>query len=418
VTCCLRRRCIGLCRSPGWDDRRRASEIRVLLVTHQFFPRFYTGVERATLNLATQLARLGHECTVVTSAAHSSGDTTPYEIDSVRVRPLVATDSDLERPWRGDGVLRRPLAEEGPDVVHVLHPMHFPHAFTEASAAGIPLIAHVPDFFYPCARITMVRSGGTLCSSPEGGERCISTCGIAPGRERLAWARMALDSAAAVVCPCRATIELHRQSGFETSSWHHVPWGVDYALHPARLAPPPPGPLSIGFLGTLLEHKGALVAVEAVRSRPDLAAELRLYGGSFEQHEYEQALREAAGSDARIVFAGCYEHDDLPKILAELDAVVIPSLWHENLPLAGLNAIASGVPLLVSDVGGLTELVDDYACGLAFRCADHEDLAQLFERLVREPQILRSIRARMGNPPGIDTEAQQLEAIYETVRVN
>jgi glycosyltransferase involved in cell wall biosynthesis len=312
-------------------------------------------------------------------------------------------------------VLYGALIEESSDVVHVLHSLHFPHAFTEARAAGIPLLAHIPDFFYPCARITMVQSGGALCSSPEAGERCVSTCGIAPARRRLAWARMALDSAAAVVCPCRATIDLHRQSGFDTSRWHHIPWGVDYALHPARLEPPSPGRLCVGFLGTLLEHKGARVAVDAVRSRPDLDAELRLYGGSFEQHEYERGLREAAGGDSRILFAGSYEHDDLPGILAELDAVVIPSLWHENLPIAGLNAIASGVPLLVSDVGGLTELVDDYACGIAFRRGDAASLADELERLVREPEILRRLRGRIVAPPSVEDEASRIEALYEAV---
>ena len=348
---------------------------------------------------------------MVTSAAHSSGDSTPYEFESIRVRPLLAPDPDLERPWRGGGVLRRALAEERPDVVHVMHPMHFPHVFTEAAA--VPVVAHVPDFFYPCARITMVQRGGALCFSPEAGERCASTCGIVPARQRLAWARMALAAAAAVVCPCRATIELHRQSGFETASWHHVPWGVDYALHPARLEPPPPGTLRVGFLGTLLEHKGVRVAVDAIRSRPDLAAELRLYGGSFEQHEYEHALREAAGGDSRIVFAGSYEHGDLPRILAELDAVVIPSLWHENLPTVGLNAIASGVPLLVSDVGGLTELIDDYDCGIAFRRGDAEDLGVLLERLVGEPALLAGFRGRMSSPPSVEDEAARIAALYE-----
>lgn len=388
---------------------------RIAFVTHQFFPLFYTGVERATLNLAVQLGRLGHECTVMTSATHSSGDTSPYVVEAVRVVPLETSEADLERPWRGDGVLRRALEEARPDIVHVLHPMRFPHVFSEAAGAGIPLVLHVSDFFYPCARITMVQSGGSLCSSPEGGARCASVCGVALARARLAWARIALASAAAVVCPCRATIELHRVSGFETSKWHHVPWGVDYTLHPDRLSPPPPGPLRVGFLGTLLEHKGAHVAVDAVRSRPQLQVELQLYGGSFQQYAYEDRLRQTAGGDPRIVFAGTYRHDEFRGILAGLDAVVVPSLWHENLPTAALNAIAAGVPLLVSDVAGLTELIADYDCGVAFGRGDADDLAVLIERLASDPSILPAIRARIVRPPSVEDEAARIEALYAAV---
>jgi glycosyltransferase involved in cell wall biosynthesis len=357
---------------------------------------------------------------VLTSAPHSSGNSSPYIVDAVRVRPLEAVEADLtRRPWLGGGaMLGRTIREERPDVVHVLHPMRFPKVFAEASAAGIPVVAHVPDFFYPCARITMVQRDGSLCSTPEGGDRCVSACGIAPARERLTWAREVLGSAGAVVSPSRATIELHRQSGFDTSQWHHVPWGVDYTLHSARLKPPPAGPLHVGFLGTLLEHKGARVAVDAVCSRPDLQVELRLYGESFHEPEYERELRRVADSDSRVIFAGAYEHSELPGILAELDAVVVPSIWHENLPTAGLNAIAAGVPLLVSDVGGLLELVDDYDCGLAFRRGDAEDLASLFERLVREPDTLLGVRARIGYPLSLREEAGQIEALYEAVRAN
>lgn len=315
-------------------------------------------------------------------------------------------------------MILRTLRDECPDIVHVMHPMRFPQVFAAAAAAGVPLVAHVADFFYPCARITMVRRDGSLCSSPEEGDRCLSACGFAAARERLEWARTALGSAAAVVCPCRATIELHRQSGFNTSRWHHVPWGVDYALHPERLSPPPPGPLRVGFLGTLLAHKGARVAVDAVRSRPGLDVELRLYGESFHEPDYEHALREAAANDPRVVFAGRYNHPDLREILAELDAVVVPSLWHENLPTAALSAIAAGVPLLVSEVGGLTELIEDYRCGLAFGHGDSESLAELLEHLVSAPEILRNLRRRMASPPRIEDEAAWIAVFYEAARLN
>src|SRR5207237_8054931 len=107
--------------------------------------------------------------------------------------------------------------------------------------------------------------------------------------------------------------------------------------------------------------------VEAVRLRHGRPLRLELYGGSFHEQGYEAELRRLAGADPRIAFRGSYSHEELPGILAGLDAVAIPSLWHENLPTTGLNAVAAGVPLPVSNVGGLVELPGHLDCGLAFR---------------------------------------------------
>ncbi|HEX5450575.1 MAG TPA: glycosyltransferase [Gaiellaceae bacterium] len=394
--------------------------MRIVVVTHQFFPRYYSGVERITLNLATQFARMGHECTVMTSAAHSSGDSRPFVHEGVRVVPLDLSRADVVRPWaqphRRAEAVGRAIAAEQPDIVHILHAMRLPEAFSEAESAGVPIVAHVPDLFYPCARGTMIRRDRSLCASAEGGTACASACWIKPGRERLRWAQQTLDRAGAVVCPSRATIEVHRENGFDTSHWQHIPWGVDYAIHGPRTRRSRTGPLVVGFLGTLLEHKGSRVAVEALRAAPDLDVELRLYGGSFHEVRYERELRRLATADPRVSFRGAYEHAELRSVLAELDAVVIPSLWRENLPTTGLNAVAAGVPLLVSDVGGLVELLEDYRCGFSFAVGDGDALASLLSRFVEEPELLDKVRDGMRYPPGIEDEAWRLLQLYEALR--
>jgi glycosyltransferase involved in cell wall biosynthesis len=309
------------------------------------------------------------------------------------------------------------LEEERADLVHVMQPMRLPQAFGEAMRLGIPVVAHVPDFGYPCARITMVRPDGILCRSPEEGAACAAACTIPRAGQRLEWAKWALASAREVVSPSRFAIELHREIGFDTSRWLHIPWGTDYALYPSRLTQAEGTGLTIGFIGTLLEHKGARVAVEAVKQLPDAEVELRLYGSSFHEPDYERSLRGLAASDPRIRFHGVYEHAQLPQILAELDAVVIPSVWHENLPTSGLNAVAAGVPVIVSDVGGLLELIEDYECGFSFRAGDPSDLAGLIRRLLGDRSILSETRRRMAYPPSLEEEAWQIEQAYAAARL-
>jgi glycosyltransferase involved in cell wall biosynthesis len=393
--------------------------MRIAFVTHQFFPRYYTGVERLTLNLAVQLRRMGHDTVVVTAAEHSSDGAERYDYAGTPVRTIRAGAVDLARPWMQDSdvgkELGRVLDEEQVELVHVMHPMRFPQVFSESRRRGLPVVAHVADFGYLCARINLLRADGHLCGTAAHGQACASVCRIEAGPTRFGWGRETLEGADAVVYPCRATAQRFAAEGFDTQGWHYVPWGVDYALHRARLPAPGGESLVIGFIGTLLRQKGARVLVEAVRQLPGRKVELRLHGDSFHESAYEAELRDLAAGDARIRFEGGYSHEDFRDVLAPLDLVAIPSLWYENLPTSGLNAVAAGVPLLVSDVVGLTELVDDYRCGFAFPIGDAGALAAVLEELLTNPERLAEVRRTMAHPPSLEEEAWRMEQIYEGV---
>jgi glycosyltransferase involved in cell wall biosynthesis len=390
--------------------------MRVAFVTHQFFPAFYTGVERLTLNLASQLSRMGHECTVVTVASASSGSLEPYDVDGVRVRPVEGSVSfDLRGDAESAQAVGRVLDEERIELVHVMQPLGLPGAFTQAAIRDLPLVAHLPDFSYACPRITLLRVDGSDCPTSQEGVLCGRTCRITRAEQRHAHARRLLDQAAAVISPCRATIATHAAHGFDTGGWCWIPWGVDYALHPGRLPAPTEPELRIGFLGTLVPHKGAHVLVEALRLAPDAPVALELYGDSFHARDYERELRSRAGDDARIRFQGTYNHGEFLQVLAALDLVAIPSLWHENLPTSGLNAIASGVPLAVSDMPGLRELVDDYACGWTFPAGDPAALAELLTGLAGDRERLAERRRELVSPPSLEEEAFAVERVHAAV---
>jgi glycosyltransferase involved in cell wall biosynthesis len=342
--------------------------MRIALVTHQFLPSYDTGAERLTLNLANQLTRMGHEAIVVTSADRSNGDAPSYAYDGAWVRTVAAGVS-----------LADVLREESSDIVHVMHPMRLPQAFEAAERLDLPVVAHVADF-------------GAVGNNGDG--------------------KKLLARAAAVVSPSRWTIERHADEGFDTTAWHHVPWGTDYAVHESRLDPPPCDELVLGLIGTLLPNDAPHVVAKALRLLPDRPIRLLLYGGSFREDEYERELRGIAGDDGRIVFAGSYDHAELPGILAKLSAVVIPSICDENIPMTGLNAIAARVPLITADVGGLGELIDDYRCGFTYRADDPAALAALLAELCDSRALLDDVRQTLVLPPCLEEEAWTMEGIY------
>jgi hypothetical protein len=88
--------------------------MRIALVTHQFFQRFYTGLERATFNMAAELTRLGRECTVIASAAHSSAAGVRRWSRGPRA-PTEAVEEDSTLLSSGNrAALRRALRKERP----------------------------------------------------------------------------------------------------------------------------------------------------------------------------------------------------------------------------------------------------------------------------------------------------------------
>lgn len=91
----------------------------------------------------------------------------------------------------------------------------------------------------------------------------------------------------------------------------------------------------------------------------------------------------------RTIFAGA--RTDVPDILGELDIFAFPSLW-EGLPLALLEAMAAGLPVVATAVGGTPEVVQNGQTGILVPPGDHQSLAIALERLITEPDL----RLKMG----------------------
>jgi glycosyltransferase involved in cell wall biosynthesis len=92
----------------------------------------------------------------------------------------------------------------------------------------------------------------------------------------------------------------------------------------------------------------------------------------------------------RTRFEGRVATAEVGRFLREARFVIFPSRWKENAPLAALEAMAVGRPLLVANIGGLPELVDDGA-GLAFRPGDENDLAKGVSRLMHDDRLWESL---------------------------
>jgi glycosyltransferase involved in cell wall biosynthesis len=185
----------------------------------------------------------------------------------------------------------------------------------------------------------------------------------------------------------------------------------------AEVGIPQDAPL-VAELGRLCDVKGQRELIRSLAGLPD--ARLLLIGRDLEQDGAFQAEleREAdrLGVRDRVVFTG--HRDDARALLAEADVVALPS-WTEGLPLAALEAMAEGRPVVATPVGGTPEVVVDGETGLLVPARDHDALRAALGRLLADPDLRRRMgeagARRVRERFSLDAMCEHVLRIYDEV---
>ncbi len=153
---------------------------------------------------------------------------------------------------------------------------------------------------------------------------------------------------------------------------------------------------------------------------PQKDYELRIYGepSSGEAKEYLRKALEGKNPE-RVRYLGNFPYQEIARIYAELDVLVIPSLWEENSPLVLLYALHTKTPVIASRVGGITELVAEGEAGRLFEVGQVEELTARLREFIQESvgaiHKLPRQKAARGAPAvkSIEENARELKGIYE-----
>ncbi len=184
----------------------------------------------------------------------------------------------------------------------------------------------------------------------------------------------------------------------------------------ARLGTPPGTPV-IGCVAQLVPIKGHPVLIESLLHVP--AAHLWLAGKELDQGYAAQLRRQAAelGVADRVSFLG--EVQDVPALLSELDAFVLPTPSGEGCPVALLEAMAAGLACVAADVPGSRDVIESGTSGLLVRPGDPAALGTALRNLAGDAGSRRALgaaaRGRILQRYTIDREVAAYEAIYSEI---
>ena len=351
-------------------------------------------------------------------------------------------------------VYRRLVADLRPDVVHV-HPLQLgfeSYLIEMLRRAGNRVVLTYHSTTTTCARGDLIYMGREVCDSLLRRERCtrcyyhwkalpepvagllskaplnwyhtvfegakphptlhkLSSFASIPIliEERFkAWTR-ATANADAVVAVCEWVKETTVKNGVPEEK-------VILSRHGLRIVPDQPmvrerGIPRFGYLGRISPEKGIDSLLDALKMIPlPVNFEFEFCSSSFEKSnrgpEEEglvQAVYRLQAQDRRVRVLTGIEDDKLASILAQWDAMVVPSLWLESGPQVIYEAFAVQTPIIGSRRGGIAELVIEGKTGLLFSPGEALELADLLQRCATNPTEIRALR---DNVPPVRTTAE------------
>jgi glycosyltransferase involved in cell wall biosynthesis len=461
----------------GAVSSEMSPRLRVLHAIHDFLPRHQAGSELYAAALGAALQRRGHHVTVLAAEydpARPHGDLAWRAHDGLPVVEVVNnwTYPNAAIAWSAPDLMRafeHVLEATDPDVLHVHSLLNLSLDLPAlARRRGIPVVATLHDYTLVCPsggqRIHKAENHICHTIEPERCARCFSespffsqmaygrvlrapigvrsfslarrlaraapglasrlarTVGTGSGAAatpaaitaRLDRARTAFDAFDLVVAPSASLATEFQQLGFPA----HRVRVMDYGFAPLTAPAPgrrPSGPLRAGFIGSLVWHKGVHVLVEAIRRVPAGHVEAIVFGDLGVAPDYAAALKRAA-EGWPVHFRGPFEHREVARALAEIDVLVVPSIWLENSPLVIHEAFMARVPVVGARIGGIADLIQDGVNGVLYPPDSADALAGVLTQLATDRGRLDAMAARAPAVTSLDDHAAEWEALYLETR--
>jgi glycosyltransferase involved in cell wall biosynthesis len=257
---------------------------------------------------------------------------------------------------------------------------------------------------------------GQLAPALAGAFWRTQTAAIQRFNVRTAFLLESLDSASSIISRSNFLKSVYVEAGVKADRIQLSRQGRDFPNLTADLLAKKLSPvLRIGYLGQIAAHKGVHILLSAARHLADATLTVRVYGDPASFAWYTASLRRVIGTDARLQLAGLCRPEDLDKVFQNIDVLVVPSLWYENSPNVILEAFAHGTPVIASDLGGMSELVQDEKNGLLFAPGDALSLARQLQRLLDGPDLMPRLRQGIASIKSLAQELDELEHLYRSV---
>jgi glycosyltransferase involved in cell wall biosynthesis len=349
------------------------------------------GVETYLLTLLPDLARRGH----VQALAYARGDSSlfpnSYQLSELSFGTRSAEDHAARE-------MQRILDDFKPDLVHV-HSVYNLGA-VRACLARVPVVLHGHDYRYLCPASTFHfkrfrtecgRKAGVGCFPTTLRKRCMTPRPryALDYYRRVRWIAKNCIQFAGVVAPSEAARLRFLAAGFAPKQVKTLPYFCP--LEPAAKPRPIPKKPTVLFIGRIRPNKGVDVFLQAIAQLPSDVQTLMVGDFTPDLRRATENKAMALGCADRIELQGWVDRKSVRGVFELATVFAFPSVWPETLGIVGIEALACGVPVVASDIGGVREWLRPGETGRLVPPGDAVALATGLQELLFDTALNRAM---------------------------
>lgn len=379
----------------GWDG------MRIITVSNYYPPNFMGGAEIIAHNQAETMQSDGL-ARVVAFSVDVTGEYLPgtiylQQIGTVPVVRVAGTEKDFDVSGINffsesiNKIFDEICTLVKPTVVHCHNIIGTSLGIIDISQkhkAKICMTLH--DNWGFCYKNTALNNEGKVCTNILDCDSCMGnlTCGeiMIPMGIRRSYFRRIFERVDAYISPSKYLANLYVRAGFSFHKMNVIWNGINIEKY-KEIKKIPSKKLRLTFVGFFGKHKGIELLIKAVGLLDNKDIEINLVGFGAEQENYKRIALES-GISHQLRFWGKLANQDIINAYAETDIYCLPSIWAENQPVSITEAMACGIPVIASDLGGNKELVQDGVTGYLFRAGDYEDLASKIKLFIDSKDLI------------------------------
>ena len=175
------------------------------------------------------------------------------------------------------------------------------------------------------------------------------------------------------------------------------------------------------YFGQLTEWKGVdvlLFAYAMLNPEDKEKISLEIHGANLEKQSpaFQAKVRRLLEEYPEVQFRGRYRNEDLPALMAEVDWIVVPSIWWENSPLVIQESRIHGKVVICSDIGGMAEKVRDGINGFTFEVGNVQSLTETLVKASTNSDVWMELYQNQNRGPWVDEIADQTLSYYRQLQ--